>query len=126
MFKGKWYSRHRLEAATQSLEARMIVEERVYTLRPGCVSDYLRLEESLGAEIYLETMGNVVGIFSSEVGQLNQITHLVAFEDFTDRTTRRAKLKSNADWEHYAAQVRPMILRQRSSLLIPAPFSPLR
>lgn len=104
----------------------MIVEERVYTLQPGSVAEYLRLEGALGAGIYLETMGQVVGIFSSEVGELNQITHMVAFKDLADRTERRTKLRSNPDWEKYALQVRPMILRQRSCLLIPAPFSPLR
>ena len=75
----------------------MIVEERVYTLRPGCVPEYLRLEEKLGAEIYLKTMGQVVGIFSSEVGQLNQITHMVAFDDLSERAERRARLRSNPD-----------------------------
>lgn len=104
----------------------MILEERTYTLQAGKVPEYFRIEGEHGAKIYLETMGRVVGIFATEVGELNQVVHMVAFDDLADRTRRRTALRANPDWEAYASQVRPMIVRQQNRLLVPAPFSPMR
>jgi len=104
----------------------MIVEERIYTLQPGRVADYFRIEAEHGADIYLKTMGHVVGIFATEVGTLNQVVHMVAFDDLADRTRRRTALRSDPAWETYARQVRPMIVHQENRLMVPAPFSPLR
>jgi len=71
------------------LEGRVVVEERIYTLQPGKVAEYFRIEADHGADIYLKTMGRVVGVFATEFGALNQIVHMVAFEDLADRTARR-------------------------------------
>ena len=79
-----------------------------------------------GADIYLKTMGRVVGIFATEVGTLNQVVHMVAFDDLADRTRRRTALRADPAWEAYARQVRPMIVHQEKRLMVPAPFSPLR
>jgi NIPSNAP protein len=108
------------------LEGRVVVEERIYTLQPGKVAEYFRIEADHGADIYLKTMGRVVGVFATEFGALNQIVHMVAFEDLADRAVRRATLRANPEWEAYARQVRPMIVAQENRLLMPAPFSPLR
>ncbi|MFY9958510.1 NIPSNAP family protein [Bradyrhizobium sp.] len=89
-------------------------------------SEYFRIEADHGADIYLKTMGRVVGVFATEFGTLNQIVHMVAFEDLADRAVRRATLRANPEWEAYARQVRPMIVAQENRLLMPASFSPLR
>jgi NIPSNAP len=58
------------------LEGRVVVEERIYTLQPGKVAEYFRIEADHGADIYLKTMGRVVGVFATEFGTLNQIVHM--------------------------------------------------
>jgi hypothetical protein len=68
----------------------------------------------------------MVGYFSTEVGTLNQVVHLWAYEDFEERTRKRAELVADEDWKAYVAKVRPLILHQENRILVPAPFSPIR
>jgi hypothetical protein len=102
----------------------MIVEERIYTLRPGEVPEYLRRYEEAGLNIQRPTLGRMVGYFSTEVGPLNQIVHLWAYRDMAERHERREGLTANADWRAYVKTVRPLIVSQESKILIPARFSP--
>jgi hypothetical protein len=104
----------------------VIVEERIYTLEVGKVPEYLRLYEQEGLPIQLPILGNLVGYYSSEIGDLNLIVHLWGYESFEERTRRRAELIANESWKAYVAKVRPWILRQENRILTPAPFSPIR
>ena len=104
----------------------MIVEERTYTLEVGKVPEYLRLYEEEGLAIQTRILPRMVGYFHTEVGTLNQVVHLWAYEDFEERTRKRAELFSDEEWKAYVAKVRPLILHQENRILIPAPFSPIR
>ncbi len=104
----------------------MIVEERTYTLEVGKVPEYLRLYEEEGLAIQTRILPRMVGYFSTELGTLNQVVHLWAYEDFEERTRKRAELVADEDWQAYVAKVRPLILHQENRILIPAPFSPIR
>jgi hypothetical protein len=104
----------------------MIVEERIYTLEVGKVPEYLRLYEAEGLAIQTRILPRMVGYFSTEVGTLNQVVHLWAYEDFEERTRKRAELVADEDWKAYVAKVRPLILHQENRILVPAPFSPIR
>jgi hypothetical protein len=102
----------------------MIVEERIYTLHPGQVPEYLRLYEAEGLEIQRAILGRMVGYFSTEVGPLNQIVHLWAYRDLAERTERRARLGADPGWQAYVTKIRQLIVHQENKLLIAAAFSP--
>ncbi|MCG8690869.1 MAG: NIPSNAP family protein [Minwuiales bacterium] len=102
----------------------MIVEERVYTLVPGGVPEYLRLYQEFGMEIQKPILGHMVGYFHTEIGTLNQIVHMWAYDSLDERTRRRAELGADPGWQDYVKKIRPLILSQESKILIPAPFSP--
>ncbi len=104
----------------------MIVEERIYTLEVGKVPEYLRLYEAEGLAIQRPILGNLIGYFSSEIGDLNLIVHMWGYDSFEERTRRRSELLGNEDWQAYVEKVRPFILTQENRILIPAPFSPIR
>jgi hypothetical protein len=104
----------------------VIVEERIYTLEVGKVPEYLRLYEAEGLAIQRPILGNLIGYFSSEIGDLNLIVHLWGYDSFEERTRRRGELLANEDWKAYVEKVRPFILTQENRILIPAPFSPIR
>ena len=104
----------------------MIVEERIYTLEVGKVPEFLRLYEQEGLAIQTPILGNLIGYFSSEIGELNLIVHMWGYESFEERTRRRAELMASAGWQAFVAKVRPLVLRQENRILIPAPFSPIR
>ena len=100
----------------------MIVEIREYTLHSGKVPEYLELYEREGLEIQREILGRLVGYYSTEVGEINQIVHLWAYESFEDRLQRRARLSANQGWQSYVQKIRPLLLEQRNRILKPAPF----
>lgn len=102
----------------------MIVEERIYTCYCGKSLQYVKAYEEEGLAIQRPILGHLVGYFTTELGALNQVVHLWAYEDLADRAARRARLLSNPDWKTYAAKVQPLVLSQENKILLPAPFSP--
>jgi hypothetical protein len=102
----------------------MIVEQRTYTLYPATVGEYLKRYQEEGLTIQRPILGTMVGYFYTEIGPLNQIVHMWAYEDHADRDRRRAKLKSDPAWIKYTASVRQYLFTQENKILIPAPFSP--
>jgi hypothetical protein len=102
----------------------MIVDHRVYTLRPGTVQAYLELFERDGLPLYLQYCGKLIGYYVADSGELNQLIHLWAYESVEDRERRRAALYLDPRWTAYLEAVLPFIVRQESRLLNPTRFSP--
>src|SRR5689334_10143775 len=100
----------------------MIVEERMYTLYPGKVPEYLKAYKEEGLAIQKRILGNMYGYFFNEVGTQNQVIHLWAYEDFADREKRRGVLVSDSAWNAYIAKVRPFLVHQETRIMKPAPF----
>ena len=101
----------------------MLIDHRTYTLHPGAISDYFRLYEAEGLATQRKYLINMIGYFATESGPLNQVIHLWAYRDAADRETRRAALQADPQWQAYVKKIRPLIVRQKTKLLIPAPFS---
>lgn len=104
----------------------MIVEMRSYSLKPGSVGEWLRLYEAMGLPIHTEILGNLVGYFHTEIGDVNEVIHMWGYETFEDRQQRRARLSKNVDWHAFLSQALPLIRTQQIKLLNCAPFSPIR
>ena len=102
----------------------MIVEERIYTLKIGSLGEYIARYEEEGLPIQVPILGRLVGYFSSEIGELNQVVHLWAYKDLNERAERRKKLWANEAWCAYAKKNTSILLKQENKILIPAPFSP--
>lgn len=104
----------------------MILEERNYTLQPAALKRFLTLYEAKGLALQTEHLGRLVGYFTSETGELNQVVHLWAFDSLQDRAKRREALWADPEWVAYADQVLPWIVHMETRLLSPTSFSPLR
>ena len=104
----------------------MIVEERIYTLYPGKSAEYLRLYEEEGLEVQKRILGRMVGYFTTEIGPLNQIIHMWGYDNFEERTRRRAEMNADPGWQAYLGKIRPLIVSQESKILLPTSFSPIR
>lgn len=100
----------------------MIIDQRIYTLHPGCVPTWLATMHERGFKIQEKVLGKPVGYFYSEFGPLNQITHMWAYESMEDRTMRRAKLRATPGWDEIRNELMPLVHHQENKLLIPAPF----
>ncbi|OFZ86537.1 MAG: NIPSNAP domain containing protein [Betaproteobacteria bacterium RBG_16_64_18] len=100
----------------------MIVEERIYRMKPGKAPEYIRGYEQEGLAIQRPILGNLVGYYSTEIGPLNVIVHLWAYEDMADRAKRRAQLTTDARWLAYLPKVSHLLEQQENRILNPAPF----
>jgi hypothetical protein len=100
----------------------MLVEQRTYTTHPGKWRDYLSLYEKEGLPIQLRILGRMVGYYYTDIGELNQIVHMWAYEDLADRTQRRATLGKDANWQAYVGKMLPLLQSQTSKIMVPAPF----
>ena len=104
----------------------MIVEERCYTVRPGMVALYYKDYDPRGLGIQTRILGNLIGYFHTEIGELNQIVHLWGYESLAERERRRALLAADSEWQEYLKQSPDIIVKMETRILIPAPFSPIR
>lgn len=104
----------------------MIVEERTYTVKPGTVLQYYKDYDPRGLEIQKRGLGNLIGYFHTEIGQLNKIVHLWGYDSLAEREKRRTALSTDPDWIAYLMQSPDIIVEMESRILIPAPFSPIR
>jgi hypothetical protein len=104
----------------------MIVEERCYTLKPGTVHVYYQDYSAKGLKIQQPILGNLIGYFHTEIGELNQVVHLWGYDSLAERERRRGLLAANADWQGYLKQSPDIILKMETRILIPAPFSPIK
>ena len=105
----------------------MLVEERHYVLRtPYGPQDYLALYEAEGLAIQRDALGNLLGYFHTEVGELNSMVHLWGYDSFEERARRRTALAAIPEWQAYLGRIRPMIASMSNRLLVPASFSPIR
>jgi NIPSNAP len=104
----------------------MIVEQRTYTLSTGKVPEYLRLYGEEGRAIQEPILGQMVGWFTAnDIGDLNQIVQLWLYDSLAHRAERRAALAASPDWQAFVAKLQPLIVRQESKILTPAPWSPV-
>ena len=104
----------------------MIVEERCYTLKPGTVHVLYKDYEARGLKVQTRILGNLIGYFHTEIGELNQIVHLWGYDSLAERERRRALLAADPEWLDYLVQSPDVIVRMESRILVPAPFSPIR
>ena len=104
----------------------MIYEMRTYRLKVGAVPAYLGLVAEEGIAVQQAHLGRLVGYFSSEIGPLNEIVHIWAYEDLNDRAGRRARLAADPRWQAFLPKLQALIETMESKILVPAGFSPLR
>jgi hypothetical protein len=104
----------------------MIVEERCYTLKPGTVHLYYQDYDPRGLKIQTRILGNLIGYFHTEIGELNKVVHLWGYDSLAERERRRALLAADSKWQAYLTQSPDIIVAMETRILSPAPFSPIK
>ena len=100
----------------------MYVEERMYTLQAGKADEYFKNYEEFGLKVQAKYLPNMVGYYKSEIGELNLVVHLWAYEDLNDRERRRAAMWADPDWQVYVMKNRPFMISQKTRIMKCAPF----
>jgi hypothetical protein len=103
----------------------MIMEHRIYTMRPGNVGAFVGAQIDRGFDIMEPLIGNCVGYFDTAAGPMNQIVHLWAFDDLEDWRARYNEVYAIAALQPYFQTVRPLMLAQEVKMLAPAPLAEL-
>jgi NIPSNAP len=97
----------------------VIIEMRTYTLKPGTIGEAVkRFGEALPVR---EKHSKLAAFFQSEIGPLNQITHLWCYDSFEHRAAVRAAASKEQGWP---PNIREFCDAQQSEVFVPAPFCP--
>ena len=104
----------------------MIVEQRDYQVFTGKLNEVVKMYETEGIAIQQEHLGNLLGVFTTDIGALSTYTSLWGYADFAQREERRAQLQADEQWKAFLAKIQPLIHTQQNRILIPTAFSPLR
>lgn len=104
----------------------MILEERDYRLVPGMTGAFLTAYETMGLPIQRKHLGEPVGFFTTDIGELNHVISIWRYDDYALRSQSRAAMLADPDWPAYLAAIKGMIDVQNIRILTPARFSPLR
>lgn len=74
----------------------MIVDHRTYAIKPGKLNEYLKAYETEALPLQLKYLGHCVGWYvSNDIGPLNQVVHMWAYQSLADREARRGKLAAD-------------------------------
>ncbi|WP_092989134.1 NIPSNAP family protein [Rhizobium sp. NFR03] len=103
----------------------MFVEIRTYRLKNGAIPAYLKVVEEEGIAIQKAHLGQLVGYFSSEIGPINEIVHIWAFDSLDDRERRRSALMADPAWQAFLPRIRDLIEVAENKIMKPARFSPV-
>lgn len=105
----------------------MLIELRRYTVVPGKLKAYLEVYDTHGRTAQQRHVGDPLGYFISDTGELNQVVHLWRFDDHADRKRKRAAMDTDPDWQTYKKMTEAggYLQRQESEFLTSAPWSQL-
>lgn len=102
----------------------MYYEIRTYRLKNGGIPEYLKVVGEEGIAIQRKHLGKLIGYFFSEIGPINEIVHIWAFESLDDRAERRARLMADEEWRAFLPKIRDLIDVAENKIMKPAAFSP--
>ena len=104
----------------------MIVEQRDYHVFTGKLGELVKLYETEGIELQQRILGNLLAVFTTDVGSLSTYTSLWGYDTYAQREERRAELQADERWRAFLAKIQPLIHTQQNRILIPTSFSPIR
>ena len=102
----------------------MIFDHRTYTCKFGMVPAHFALYEKAGMACQKRHLGEPIFYAATEVGDVNTFVHIWAYEDFADRTARRAAMQADPEWQAFMKASRELgaIIAQENKILVSAPF----
>ena len=104
----------------------MIVEERTYHVYTGKLPEVVKLYAAEGTDIQQEHLGNLIGAFTVDIGDVSSIVQLWGYDSFAERERRRALMQADPRWQAFLPKIQPMIHTQRTRILLPTSFSPIK
>jgi NIPSNAP len=104
----------------------VIVEQRDYHVFTGKLNELVKLYADEGIELQQHYLGNLLGVFTTDIGALSTYTSIWGYDSYAEREERRAKLQADDSWKAFLAKIQPLIHTQQNRILVPTSFSPIR
>jgi hypothetical protein len=73
-----------------------------------------------------EKYSKIVGLWQTEAGQPNEACHLWAYPSLNARAEARANVMKDPAWQEFLKVGPPLLEEMHSTILVPAPHSPLK
>ena len=106
------------------VEGTHVYELRAYRAHVGKAGEWLGLFKAIMP--VREKYSKNVGLWQTEVAQLNEVVHLWAYRDLNHRAEVRANALKDTDWQAFIGKTAPLLAEMRSIVLNPAPASPMK
>lgn len=89
------------------------IYERTYTINPLKMADWLALYQSDALAVQTDHLGQLIGF--TEIGVVNQVVHIWAYESLDDRLVRRARMAQDERWQTFSRKNRELAAVERPS-----------
>ena len=73
-----------------------------------------------------EKYSKIVGLWQTEAGQPNEVCHLWAYPDLNARAEARGAVMKDPAWREFLTKGPPLLEEMHSTIMLPAPHSPLK
>ncbi len=101
-----------------------VYELRTYRTKVGAVPRWV---EMLTSVLPLrEKYSRICGLWITEAGQLNEVCHIWPYKDLNHRAQVRAAANADPEWQAFIAESAPLLEEMHSTVMLPAPHSPLK
>lgn len=102
----------------------MLVEQRIYTVAPGRLREYVMHYQEHGLAIQRSILGHLVAYYTTRCDGQDRVVHMWGYDSLEAREARRASLETDPAWQAYRKTLKGYVVSKESWILYPAPFSP--
>ena len=103
----------------------MICDFRMYTLKPGGTPEYMAAVKEVALPLREKHGIKLAGWYYSDIGDLNQVVHIWAYRDHEHMEKAKGEVSNSAEWkEKYVPRVRPLIVAQKTYIMLSPDFAP--
>lgn len=97
----------------------MVIDYRAYSFLPGTIKQFVAMFREQGLPIQNRILGaeTFAGLFTTEIGDVNEAIHLWRYRDANERARKRALLYEDPEFMEYVAKARDIIVKQDVRLL---------
>lgn len=101
-----------------------VYELRWYRAHVGKVGEWIQLFKEVmpAREKYMRR----VGLWQTEIAQLNEVVHMWVYRDLNERAAARGKLAQDPAWQSFLPKSAPLLAHMQAIVLYPSPHSPMK
>ena len=101
-----------------------VYEFRNYRAKPGSLPQWLKL--FTGVLAVREKYSKIVGLWTTEAPQVNEVCHVWAYPDLNTRAAVRAEVGKDPEWQAFIKNSTGLLDEMHATIMLPAPHSPLK